>query len=118
MNARQALTQRLQGLHELVMAEDYAGLLELGPGATDPLVTLAAQLDEALTGGQLPPHQYRSHVEALLVGEDWLWHLADGGYSRLTVQIVDPERPLIAIDRGLSTARVVAAWDALARSSL
>ena len=73
------------------------------------LERLAAAVDEQLTGKR--QLSYTRFIVALMEGETWLWHLADGGYSRLTVSIIDGPEHCLRLDRGLSLRRVVEEWD-------
>ena len=97
-------------LHEAVQDEDYDALA--APGLVDQLCEALRDVDLYLTGKDDNRRHDRKDAEALLGGEPWLVYLSDGGYSRLVIQIVDPDQPPVWIDRGLSTASVIARWDA------
>ena len=113
MSALNELRRRLGELHTLVEAEDYDAVIAASkdPAVVARFVALCGDVDFELTGNRIHADNYQRHVQELLTGGVWLWHLADGGYSRLTACIA--EDPVIFIDRSLSTARVVAAWDRL-----
>jgi hypothetical protein len=97
-------------LHEAVQDEDYAALA--AAGLADQLCKALRDVDLYLTGKDDNRRHDRKDAEALLSGEPWLIYLSDGGYSRLVVQVVDPDQPPVWIDRGLSTASAIARWDA------
>ena len=61
--------------------------------------------DEYLTDKRLPQHQYKNGARAVLQAENEVIHLADGGYSRLTVSFLQP--PHLWIDEGVSTPKVI-----------
>tara|TARA_R110000824_G_scaffold131498_3_gene293551 strand:- start:198 stop:560 length:363 start_codon:yes stop_codon:yes gene_type:complete len=77
----------------------------------DEMVLLVEDVDRQLTGKTIPRHQYTERVRSMLEGHAWLWHLADGGWSRVTIQMTPRSRPIMVIDRGLSRKPVIGAWD-------
>ena len=89
------------------------GLSDLDSTEIEEWVNLVEAVDRQLTGKSVPRHQYLPHVTAMLDGDVWHWHLADGGYSRITITPSNffEGRPIIGLDRGLSTAKVIAAWE-------
>lgn len=109
------LRARLEALSELIDREDdgYLTVLALAddPVAVEELARLFEAVDRQITGKTTPLHQYLPQVRRLLGGEVWHWHLADGGYSRITVFLVDGPRNVLSFDVGLSTDRAFAAWD-------
>ena len=107
------LRARLEALASLVDADECENVLALAddPDEVAALTLLFAAADRQLTDKANPPHQYTAHVRTLLGGESWAWHLADGGYSRITVSLVDGPANVLNIDLGLSLDKPIARWD-------
>jgi hypothetical protein len=112
MNAVLHLRETLERFARLVETDDYEQLIEADrdPVVIEALVEAFVRADEYLTGKSNPRHQYEPHVRALLTGTVWHWHLADGGYSRITASIIDGVDRVLAIDLGLSREPVKARW--------
>jgi hypothetical protein len=62
-------------------------------------------LDRALTDKERPFEQYKRDAERILEGETIDFHMADGGYSRLTIGW--GEGPVINMDYGLSRPKAI-----------
>jgi len=116
-NWRQYLTEasnpleRLRGhlisLHELYEAEDYDKLMEImeSPAELQKMMQMIGDADEHLTGKRLPEDQYKNSAQEVLQAQNEVMHLADGGYSRLTVSYLQP--PHLWVDEGVSSPKVV-----------
>lgn len=74
------------------------------------LAMLFSGVDAQLTGFANPLHQYLPRVRQVLQGDPWFWHLADGGYSRISVSLIDGEANVLTMDFGLSRPLAVARW--------
>jgi hypothetical protein len=100
-------------LHAIAGAGDYAELQT--SGLADALVAAVSRVDQYLTGKTLcRTASDLGDAEGLLEGDTWEVYLSDGGYSRLILQIADPEQPPIWIVRSLSREPVKKKWfDAL-----
>lgn len=108
------LRQRLNDHCRSIANDSFS---DLDSATVEEWVKLVEAVDRQLTGKSVPRHQYIPHVTAMLEGDVWHWHLADGGYSRITINIPNffgevRRLPMISLDRGLSTEKVIAAWDA------
>ena len=106
----------LLALAESLYAAAQAGAyeaLEL-QGLAEQLVAAVQEADLYLTGkaSNRILERDREWAARYLMGEVWEIYLSDGGYSRLMVQVADPERPAVWLDRGLSLPGVVARWEA------
>jgi len=97
-------------LHGLVAAEDYDALQ--APGLLERLLSAVREADLYLTGKTGNRGHDLERAVSLLEGETWEIYLSDGGYSRLVIQIVDPDAPSLWLDRELSLPRVVERWNA------
>lgn len=102
---------RIAALHDQYRAEDYDGLMAQ---ADDPAVVrrFAAELrslDEYLTD-RVYTHAgaYEGPARRILEGRTVVLHLADGGYSRLSIGIT--ESPLPWMDEGLSLPKALSRW--------
>jgi hypothetical protein len=106
-NPLERLRSHLMELYALYEAEDYDKLGEIMESLTDlqRMMQLMGDADEHLTGKRLPEDQYKNSAEAVLQAENAVMHLADGGYSRLTVSYSQP--PHLWIDERLSSPKVV-----------
>ncbi|MAG24179.1 hypothetical protein CMI47_01240 [Candidatus Pacearchaeota archaeon] len=109
------LRDYLGGIHGLLYGGEEISY-DLFPDPEDPdtlagLVELIRNADYELTG-KISKHlgAYESDARGVLEGRNEVVHLADGGWSRLTLSLHHPQ--LMWIDRGASTDRVVKAWDA------
>ena len=116
MSAQQAQDALLR------LLEDAFGLLMEGKNAAHLVPQAAAALralDLGLTGKEGCRNNDEERLTALLTdGDTYFVHLSDGGYSRITLNVfadLDPPRPAIVLDRGLSRAPVVAIWDTIQR---
>jgi hypothetical protein len=69
------------------------------------MMQMIGDADEHLTGKRLPQHQYKNSAREVLQAQNEVMHLADGGYSRLTVSYLQP--PHLWIDEGVSNPKVV-----------
>lgn len=103
-----------------IMRTAFALLDEGKPAAhlVPEAVAALRQLDLHLTGKDDCRSQDEAHVARLLTaGETYLVHLSDGGYSRINLDLFavlgSDLGPAIFIDRTLSRAQVVTAWDAM-----
>ena len=75
----------------------------------DDVIDAIAGIDRYLTGHQRNTLDDERAVRRLLgFAEPFHVHLSDGGYSRLTLQLLDD--PVIALDRSLSRPDVVERW--------
>ena len=112
MNAVLHLRETLERFARLVETDDYEQMIEAerDPVVVATLVEAFVRADEYLTGKSNPRYQYEPHVRALLTGDVWHWHLADGGYSRVTASIIDGVDRVLTIDLGLSREPVKARW--------
>jgi len=106
-NPLERLRSHLINLHALYEAEDYDKLTDIMESSTElqKMMQMIGDVDEYLTDKRLPEHQYENSARAILQAENEVMHLADGGYSRLTVSFLQP--PHLWIDEGTSTPKVV-----------
>ena len=105
---RARLEDERRRLHTATDEDEYFGRI---PSMLDDVVLLVEAVDRQLTGKTIPRHQYTERVRSMLKGHAWLWHLADGGWSRVTIQMARRSHPIMFIDRGLSRKPVIEAWD-------
>ena len=96
------------------MEDDFDAVLTLADqqAEVEALAMLFAAADKQITGGVLPAHQYLPRVRQLLSGDPWVWHMADGGYSRVVVSLIDGVTEVMHMDLGLSRPRAKACWAA------
>ena len=107
MNPIERLRNYLIDLHTLYEAEDYDKLGEImeSPEDLHKMMQLMANVDEYLTDKRLPEEQYKNSATAVLQAENAVMHLADGGYSRLTVSFSQP--PHLWMDERISRPQAV-----------
>lgn len=91
-NPLEPLRSHLINLHSLYEAEDYDKLTDImeSPTELQKMMQMIGDVDEYLTDKRLPEHQYENSARAILQAENEVMHLADGGYSRLTVSFSQP----------------------------
>ncbi len=106
-NPLERLRSHLINLHTLYEAEDYDKLTDImeSPTELQKMMQMIGDADEHLTDKRLPEDQYKNSARAVLQAENEVVHLADGGYSRLTVSFLQP--PHLWIDEGTSTPKVI-----------
>ena len=106
-NPLERMRNYLVGLYALYEAEDYDKLGEImeSPEDLQRMMELMGDVDEYLTGKRLPEEQYKNRATAVLQAENVVMHLADGGYSRLTVSFLQP--PHLWTDETLSRPKAV-----------
>tara|TARA_Y100000114_G_C11493716_1_gene201069 strand:+ start:56 stop:463 length:408 start_codon:yes stop_codon:yes gene_type:complete len=106
-NPLERLRSYLVGLYRLYEAENYDKLGEImeSPEDLQRMMRLMGDVDEYLTGKRLPEEQYKNSATAVLQAENAVMHLADGGYSRLTVSFSQP--PHLWMDERISRPQAV-----------
>jgi hypothetical protein len=86
--------------------------LSLSPRAVEELATLFRAADESLTGKPPDrPGRFVNEARNVLEGGASTLQLSDGGYSRVSISIM--ETPQMWLDRGLSTPRVIQVWNSV-----
>lgn len=105
-----ALRSRLEALAALAEENFWAVYnLSAQTSEVEALALLFSAADTQLTGASIPLHQYFPRVRQILQGEVWAWHLADGGYSRIVVSLIDGNE-VMTMDFGLSRPRAKSRW--------
>jgi hypothetical protein len=106
-NPIERLRSYLINLYTLYETEDYDKLIEIieSPEDLQRMMQLMGDVDEYLTDKRRPEEQYKNNATAVLQAENAVMHLADGGYSRLTVSFSQP--PHLWMDEGLSRPKAV-----------
>lgn len=103
------LRELLEGFHAQAMGGDE----ELRtPQNQQALANLMERVDQALTGKVMsgrPP--YSDYARRVLGFDGVVMHLADGGYSRLIVTVVEP--PFVRLDERSSLPVAVQSWKLL-----
>ncbi len=113
-SARRALKQlksNIMRLNRLYVAEDYEALGGVMESARERrlFAKLIGDADEYLTGKRRPlDARYEGDAQELLENSNPVVHLADGGYSRLTLSMRDS--PFMWLDKGTATAGVLRMW--------
>ncbi len=109
-NPLERLKNHLIGFYGLYKAENYDELMRImdSPTELEKMKQMMGDADEYLTGKRLSQHQYENGAKAVLRAENEVMHLADGGYSRLTVSYSQP--PHLWMDETLSSEKVAEKW--------
>jgi len=90
---------------------DQFDLLSKNRGYVETWVENVLELDKLLTGkNHRRAESDRRECIRMLEGDTWHIHLSDGGFSRVSIDVMDR---YIRLDRGLSLERAIKAWDAL-----
>lgn len=102
------LKAHLVGLLELEDKEIMA--LADEPAAVKKLARRMKEADEYLTGKHHQDFIYEKYARGVLEFESVVMHLADGGYSRMAVSLLEPKH--LWMDKGVSLPRAVEQWEA------